>query len=55
VGILIKDGDKIYLRHASSLKKHRKVIDQDFKKYIVGKPGIIVLRPKQKCLAHLAS
>jgi hypothetical protein len=46
VGIIIKDGDKIYLRHASSLKKHRKVIDQDFKKYISGKPGIIVLRTK---------
>ncbi len=46
VGIIVKDGDKIYLRHASSLKKHRKVIDQDFKKYIVGKPGIIVLRTK---------
>ncbi len=46
VGIIIKDGDKIYLRHASSLKKHRKVVDQDFKKYISGKLGIIVFRPK---------
>jgi hypothetical protein len=46
VGIVIKDNDKIYLRHASSLKKHRKVIDQDFKKYISDKPGIIVFRPK---------
>jgi len=45
VGIIIEDGDKIYLRHASSLKKHRKVVDQDFKNYIVGKPGIIVFRP----------
>ncbi len=46
VGIIIKDGDKIYLRHASSLKKHRKVVDQDFKNYIVDKPGMIVFRPK---------
>jgi len=46
VGIVIKDRDKIYLRHASSQKKYKKVIDQDFKKYIVNKPGIIVLRPE---------
>jgi hypothetical protein len=46
VGIVIKDGDKIYLRHASSQKKRRKVVDQDFKKYIASKPGIIVLRHK---------
>ena len=48
VGISIKKGDKTYLRHASSLKKHRKVVDQDFKKYIAGKPGIIIFRPKDK-------
>jgi Protein of unknown function (DUF1460) len=46
VGIIIRDGDDIYLRHASSQDKYRKVIDQDFKKYIADKPGIIVLRPK---------
>lgn len=46
VGIIIKDGDKIYLRHASSLKENRKVIDQDFKSYITSKPGINVFRPK---------
>jgi hypothetical protein len=46
VGIIVKDGDNICLRHASSQKKHRKVVDRDFKKYIVGKPGIIVFRPK---------
>jgi len=46
VGIIIKEGDKTYLRHASSLKKHRKVVDQNFKKYITGRPGIIVFRPK---------
>jgi hypothetical protein len=46
VGIIIKDGDDIFLRHASSLKEYRKVVDQDFKNYIIGKPGIIVFRPE---------
>lgn len=46
VGIIIKDNDKIYLRHASSQKKHRKAVYQDFKNYISNKPGIIVFRPK---------
>lgn len=44
VGIIIKEGDAIHLRHASSLK--RKVIDGDFKNYVCDKPGIILLRPK---------
>jgi len=47
VGIIIKQGGAIYLRHASSEKKHKKVVDQDFKKYIYDKPGLIVLRPKE--------
>jgi hypothetical protein len=46
VGIVIKDGDNIFLRHASSLKEYRKVVDQDFRRFILNKPGIIVLRPK---------
>ncbi len=57
VGIIIKDEDSIYpirknisngvnLRHASSDKKYRKVIDQDLRTYISEKPGIIILRPK---------
>jgi hypothetical protein len=46
VGISIKEGDDIFLRHASFLKEYRKVVDQDFRRYIVNKPGIIVLRPK---------
>jgi hypothetical protein len=46
VGIIIKQGDNIYLRHASSQKEIRKVIDQNFKGYISGRPGIIILRPK---------
>ncbi len=46
VGIFIKDRDALYLRHASSAAKYRKVVDQYFINYISGKPGIIVLRPK---------
>ena len=48
VGIVIRDGETIFLRHASSQKKYRKVIDQDLKEYILNKPGIIVLRPEEK-------
>lgn len=46
VGIIIKDKDSIFLRHASSEKKYEKVIDRDFKEYISDKPGLIVLRPR---------
>jgi hypothetical protein len=46
VGIVIKGKNKIWIRHASAQEKYRKVIDQDFKEYILNKPGIIVLRPK---------
>ena len=44
-GILIKSEDELILRHASSLKRVRKVIDQNFMDYISQKKGIIVLRP----------
>jgi hypothetical protein len=44
-GIIIKaDNDEIFLRHASSLEKYRKVIDQPLKDYLSDKPGLIVLR-----------
>ena len=46
VGILIKEGHDIFLRHASSKKEYREVIDQDFKEYVAHKPGIVVLRPR---------
>jgi len=46
VGIIIRDKNKVYIRHASSNPKYRKVMDQDFRKYIDGKPGIVILRPK---------
>jgi hypothetical protein len=46
VGIIIRDEDSIVLRHASSNRRYRKVIDQDLKEYISEKPGLIILRPR---------
>ncbi len=45
VGIVIRKKDRVDLRHASSLKKYRKVVDEDFRGYLKSKAGIIVLRP----------
>lgn len=43
VGILIRNNNGVFIRHASS--RHRKVVDEDFQKYLSYKPGIVVLRP----------
>ncbi len=48
VGIAIIKKDGLYLRHASSANQYKRVIDQDFKNYMTDKPGIIVLRPKER-------
>jgi hypothetical protein len=45
-GIFIGKQNKNYLRHASSVNKYRKVIDEDFQDYLTSKAGIIVLRPR---------
>lgn len=45
VGIIIKEGADIFLRHASSQKETGRVVDQDFRLYVANKPGIIVFRP----------
>jgi hypothetical protein len=45
VGILIKNASQAVFRHASS--RYKKVIEQDLKQYITGKPGIVVLRTHQ--------
>jgi hypothetical protein len=47
VGIIIKDDKAIRLRHASSLQRYRRVIDQDLRLYLADKPGLLVLRPRQ--------
>ncbi len=44
VGMLIRRGGTLIFRHASSA--NRKVSDEDFEKYISGKPGLVVLRPQ---------
>lgn len=44
VGIIIKDGEEVILRHASLT--HEKVVDEGLKEYSSEKPGLIVLRPK---------
>ncbi|HBO83891.1 MAG: hypothetical protein A2073_00615 [Deltaproteobacteria bacterium GWC2_42_11] len=43
VGIVIKTGKQIYLRHASFLAG--KVVDENFKEYIAKKEGLVILRP----------
>lgn len=45
VGIFVRAKERTYLRHASSLQSKRRVIDEDFRKYVAGKSGIVVLRP----------
>ena len=45
-GIIIREQDAVKLRHASSVKKYGKVVDEDFRDYLEAKPGIIVLRPR---------
>lgn len=45
-GILIKKDKKAYLRHASSRTANRRVVDEELLAYMHGKPGLVVLRPK---------
>jgi len=44
IGIVIKDASDVLFRHASTISM--KVVDEDFQKYLSGKPGIIVFRAK---------
>ena len=46
VGIIINNENTITLRHASSDRRFRKVIDQDLQEYLSGKPGLLILRPR---------
>ena len=45
-GIVIKNDKGVFLRHASSKKANRRVVDEDFVEYIQNVPGIVVHRPK---------
>ena len=46
VGIIIRDRDTFSLRHASSDRGCRKVVDQGLQEYISGTPGLVILRPR---------
>ncbi len=46
VGIVIVREDNISFRHASSESRYMRVVDQDLKLYISGKPGLVILRPR---------
>lgn len=43
-GIVIRAGDAVLFRNASSLSANRKVVDTPFLNYMSSKPGIVVLR-----------
>ncbi|MDP2158265.1 MAG: DUF1460 domain-containing protein [Nitrospirota bacterium] len=45
VGIIIRVGASLFLRHASSARDHQKTVDQNFMQYMQGKLGLIFLRP----------
>lgn len=45
-GIVIKTGERTFLRHASSRRDSRRVIDSDLSEYLQGTAGIIVYRPR---------
>jgi hypothetical protein len=47
VGIFIRVGRSLFLRHASSKKEIRQVVDEDFMEYVKKKLGIIILRPQK--------
>jgi len=46
VGLIVRDKDRVMLRHASSLSSARRVVDVDLLKYLPGKPGLVVYRVK---------
>jgi hypothetical protein len=45
VGIVIRRNGKIFLRHASSKKSVRKVVDVELLDYLGGEKGLVILRP----------
>jgi len=45
-GLVIRTGDQVLLRHASSARGLRRVVDVDLLQYLQGKPGLLVYRPR---------
>jgi hypothetical protein len=46
VGIVIKNADKIYLRHADAFAPNEKVVDTDFVIFLKQQRGLVVFRPR---------
>lgn len=46
VGLLVKQRGRFLLRHASSRKSARRVVDVDLLEYLQGKPGLVVYRAR---------
>lgn len=45
-GIVIKNADGVFLRHASSKKSNYKVVDEDLAEYVKNVPGVVIYRPQ---------
>ncbi|PNU19148.1 DUF1460 domain-containing protein [Geothermobacter hydrogeniphilus] len=45
-GLLVKEGERFLLRHASSRDGVRRVVDVDLPAYLQGKPGLVVYRAR---------
>ena len=45
VGIALRKGPALLLRHASSAHNVRRVVDDDLRTYLPQRPGIVILRP----------
>jgi hypothetical protein len=48
VGIIIKKGDKVYFRNASSLRKYNRVVDIPLEDYLKRVKGLVILRKVDK-------
>jgi hypothetical protein len=44
VGLIVKEQERVLLRHASSLSGVRRVVEVELLKYLQGKPGLVVYR-----------
>jgi N-acetylmuramoyl-L-alanine amidase-like len=44
-GVIIRKGDEVFLRDASSRGKNRKVVDEELSNYMKNKPGLVIYRP----------
>lgn len=45
-GLVLRTGEKVLLRHASSSRDLRRVVDVDLLQYLLGKPGLVIYRAR---------